>query len=723
MKIDRRCFLSLGIGAAAGIGLTPLPWKLTDDLSIWTQNWPWTPVPEDGEASYVGSACTLCPGGCGITVRKIDDRAVKIEGTKEHPVNGGGICMLGLSGLQLLYGPTRVRTPLIKDDQGGFRKISWEDAIKEVVKKAGELRSSGQSDSIGAIAGLNRGTVSKLLERLLFASGSPNFIRTASMQDTYEIVLKMMHGIEANAGFDLENADYVLSFGAGILDGWGSPVRMFLANSALKEKKAKTVQIEPRQSNTAAKADRWVPVKPGSETALALGMINVIINQGLYDKAFIKKNSVGLKELKKLSDAFTPEKVAELAGGKAARISAETIVTLAKEFAGASKPIAVCGKGRGMTAGSLSEFMAVHALNALVGNIGKPGGVSAIPEPPYVNWPAIAMDEVSKKGVSKKRVDGAGSNKYPNTKSMVNRFTQFAGSLSLLFVAGANPCYSLPNAAAVKKAFHKDLFVVSFSSYMDETAQQADLILPNLGNLERYEDVYAPTGMTKPVVGVSKPVVQPECDSRNTGDVIIEIAKKLGGTIAESFPWDNYEACLNETLGGKLESVAEKGFVSDPKWAKPLSGKIDFRPLTSTVKTDDKPEENADPVLIPYDTIRLASDYLGDPPFMIKCVSDSVLKGDESFVEVNPNTAKKLGIGDGDKVTLSTSTGKAAVRVHCSNGLMPGVIAMPRGLGHEGDDKYLSGKGVNFNDLARPVEDRISGLDTACGIRVKIAKA
>jgi anaerobic selenocysteine-containing dehydrogenase len=111
MKIDRRSFLSLVMGGAAGTALSPLPWKLTDDLSIWSQNWAWTPVPENGEATFVNSTCTLCPGGCGITVRKIDDRVVKIEGMQGHPVNDGGICDLGAAGTQLLYGPTRVRTP------------------------------------------------------------------------------------------------------------------------------------------------------------------------------------------------------------------------------------------------------------------------------------------------------------------------------------------------------------------------------------------------------------------------------------------------------------------------------------------------------------------------------------------------------------------------------------------------------------------------------------
>ena len=119
MKIDRRCFLSLGIGVTAGTALSPLPWKITDDLSIWSQMWPWTPVPARGEASYATSTCTLCKGGCGISVRKVGERVVKIEGLSEHPVNDGGICLLGLSGPQLLYGPQRIKRPLKRVGERG----------------------------------------------------------------------------------------------------------------------------------------------------------------------------------------------------------------------------------------------------------------------------------------------------------------------------------------------------------------------------------------------------------------------------------------------------------------------------------------------------------------------------------------------------------------------------------------------------------------------------
>ncbi len=400
MKIDRRSFLSFVIGGAAGTALTPLPWKLTDDLSIWTQMWPWTPVPQDGEVRYVNSVCTLCPAGCGISVRKVDERAVKIEGMEGYPGNAGNACILGLAGLQLLYSPARVKTPLKRvgnRGEGKWKKISWDDAISEVAGKLGELRND-QSSAVAGIVGSDRGTVPQLLKRFLTAYGSPNFMSSPSMNDSYALTLKLMQGVSASAGFDVENANFVLSFGSGIIEGWGSSVRMFKANSALKDKKGKMVQIEPRLSNTAAKADQWIPVIPGTETAFVLGLAYVIVRESLYDKDFVENHTAEFDAFRQMLDAYSPDKVAEITG-----IDAETTTTLAKEFAGASNPLAVCGRGQGTTPGSLHEFMAVHALNALVGSINKKGGVWAVPEPDYIQWTDPELDDIAQNGIQTAR--------------------------------------------------------------------------------------------------------------------------------------------------------------------------------------------------------------------------------------------------------------------------------------------------------------------------------
>ena len=230
MNIDRRSFLSLVVGGAAGTALSPLPWKLTDDSSIWSQVWPWVPVPEDGEYTYVNTTCSLCPGGCGISVRKVDNRCVKIEGMAGHPVNDGGICILGLSGLQLLYGQ-RVDAPkkrVGKRGEGKWQTISWEEAIVEVATRLGALRSKGEAHTLACLSGTGQGTVGELLSRFLTAYGSPNYIRMGSFTDNESAAVQLMQSSGAMAGFDLESSDFILSFGCGVLDGWGSPVLILI---------------------------------------------------------------------------------------------------------------------------------------------------------------------------------------------------------------------------------------------------------------------------------------------------------------------------------------------------------------------------------------------------------------------------------------------------------------------------------------------------------------
>jgi len=621
---------------------------------------------------------------------------------------------------------------------GRFREISWDAAIAEISNKLGELRSKGKSHKVACISGTDRGTVAELLSRFLTVYGSANFTRTPSISDSYELTLHMMQGVQGMPGFDVENADFVLSFGSGIIEGWGSPVRMFKANSRWKKSGGKVVQIEPRLSNTAAKSDKWIPINPGTEGALALGLANVIIKESIYNKNFVNNYSSGFDKWKqRILSGYSPEIVAKVTG-----IDKAVIVSLARDFARSSKPLAICGRGQGRTPGSLKEFMAVHALNALVGNINKKGGVWILPEPDYINWPELKMDAVASTGMQKGRIDGAGSKKYPHARYLLNRLPEIINSaddspVDVLFVSESNPGYTMPDTSSVKKAFEKIPFVVSFSSYMDETAQMADFILPNHIYLERYEDVPAAAGFQKPIIGLSKPVVEPQFNTKYTGDVIIDLAKSMGGFIADAFPWDNYETCLKETLGESWGKLVESGYGIDTGFTPPgwnqgfetASTRFEFtsdeiNSLSRYTPVKAEGDEASFPlVLIPYDSMRLAGGFIGDPPFVIKTVEDTVLKGKDILVEINPETAGKLGLSEGKYATLTTPKGREKVKVHLFDGIMPGIVAMPSGLGHTAYDKFLAGKGKNINQLIGPVEDSSTGHDAAWGINVKLAKA
>lgn len=737
MKIDRRSFLAFVLGGAAGTALSPLPWKVTDDIAIWTQNWPWTPVPEKGEITYANSTCTLCPGGCGITVRKAGERVVKIEGRQGHPVNDGGICTLGSAGIQLLYAQTRVQNPM-KKVNGSWRVISWEDALAEVVAVLTDLRSKELAHTVAIVADTDRGTVAELFNRFLAAYGSPNFIRTPSIQDSYELSLYLTLGVRAMAGFDLSQSDFVLSFGSGVIEGWQSPVYMFRSRSSLVVNNGRMVQVEPRLSKTAAKSDEWVAVNPGTEGALALGIAHEIIKKNLYDQEFINNYASGFAAYeKRIIDGYPPEIVSKMTG-----LTAETISELAKKFAGAERPLAICGRGRGSDPGSLQEFLAVQCLNALAGNMNRPGGLVAVPEPDYIHWPDVERDEVAARGAQQERADGAGSEDFPLARYLLTRLPEVVSSgqespIQALFVANYNPVYSLPDTQAVVKAFEKIPFVVSFSSVMDETAASADLILPNHLYLERYEDVAAARGFPKPIIGLVQPVVGPLFNTRHTGDVIIQIAQAMEPQIAEAFPWESYDACLEETLGDIWDTLTEEGYWLDEEFTAPdwnqmfetdsskfefVNTEIDGLPGYNPVKAEGD-ETHYPLVLIPYDSMRLNTGDVASPPFMVKVVEDTILQGNDVLVEVNPATAKQLGLKQGGFATLATPEGEARVRVYLFEGIMPGVVALVRGLGHTAFDRYLAGKGVNYNALSVALEDAATGHNAAWGIRARLSRA
>ena len=779
MKLDRRTFIELIVGFSAGAGggfmLTPVNWKLMDDMTIWSQElWPRYQLgglkgslPQRGKVTHADSVCNLCPGGCGITVRKVADRVTKIEGREGYPVNNGGICPLGAAGLQFLYGPWRAPSPLRrvgKRGSGQFERITWDEAINEVVQKLGDLRRKGQSHTVACILASDRGTVPQLFDRFLKAYGSPNFIRTASAEDTYELAMGLMQGDTASVGYDLERANFILSFGSGLIEGWGSPVRVIRAHSIWRsgdlKKRATVVQIEPRLSNTAAKADNWYPVNPGTEAALALGLAHVIVKESLYDSNFIRNHTFGFKDWSDASDKkymgfkrlvltkYAPETVSGITG-----LSATKIVELARAFARAERSLAIWGRGKGTVSGSLYECMAVHALNALVGNINKPGGVSTRPQVATRAWPGVSQDATALKGSGKPRIDGAGTSRYPLTRYLPEKWPQVinggkAGTIQALLVHEADPYYTTLDSATVAKAFDRIPFVVSFSTYMDETAYHADLILPNHHYLERWEDLPTPVGLQKPILGLLKPVVSPQFDTRHSGDVIMTIAKALDGSVGDAFPWEDYETVLKETIGDKWDTLEETGYIEDtdyrpPAWEKAFgtpSGKFEFY-ITAFDQTGMKiskdldylphyepvrPEGNADTyplILIPAELMRLANGAIGNPPFCTKTLEETELKRNDLFVEVNPKTAANYGLSEGQRAMLETPRGKARVLVHLFEGIMPGLISIPKGLGHAAYDDYLAGKGVSANSLMGVVEDPITGLSATWGVRAKLTKA
>ena len=491
---------------------------------------------------------------------------------------------------------------------------------------------------------------------------------------------------------------------------------MIQANSAWKTKKVKLVQIEPLQSNTAAKSDQWLPSKPGTEAVLALGLAYVILRESLYDQKSIDYHTEGFKTWSSnVLSNYHPDNVAEITG-----IDSQTIIAIGREFGRAGNPIAICGRGQGRTPVSIAEMNAVHALNLLVGNINKTGGVFTLPEPDYIAWPDIVIDAAADTSLRTRPIThGEWLHRFPQA------VTDQEDSINLLFVSNANPCYTLTDTKEAIKAFQKIPFKVSFSSYMDETAALSDMILPNHTYLERYEDVPVASGLRNHIIGLTKPVVKPLFQTRHTGDVIISIAKAMNGSVKNSFPWQDYSECLKSGLGQNWNSLVDKGYVTIN-----YIPEFEEAPRFAFQSPNDNPlvplegdENKMNLILIPSDTLRLSSGYIGSPPFVMKTVPDTVLKNNDTLVQINPKTAEKLGLKPNSYAILKTPRGANKVKICLSQGIGEDVISFPRGLGHTAYDGYLAGKGVNFNELIGPVEDPVSGLDVAWGIRASLTKA
>lgn len=794
LALNRRNFIKLIVGGAVGTGLSPLPWKLTDDIAIWTQNFPWLNVPPVGEFLHEKTVCKLCPGGCGIEVRKVDERAVKIEGRTDYPVNPGGICPLGMGGLQLLYNEqnrfTHPKKRVGSRGSGKFIDISWDEALEILAERISALSKRGNAGSFAAVDGNPAGsTMALMVEHLLKAVGSPNYMRIPSAEDTSLIAGKLMMGSRGPVSYDLENSDFVLSFGAGLLEGWGAPGRVINAWGMWKDdssrRKCKIVQIESRASNTASKADQWIAARPGTEAALVLGIANVIIREGLHDSEFLENSTSGFSDWTTedgdsrtgfssvVKARYTPDKVSKITG-----VDSDVIVSVAREFAKAKAPVAVCGKGKGSLNGSLYEFMSVYALNALVGSIDKSGGM-------FINDPLP--------GIFK---DMAVSGQSPNGSSLINNLTESilndsGVSVDTLFVFSANPAYTLPDGGDFKRALARVPFIVSFSPYYDETSLMADLVLPDHNPLERMDDIVWPAGLQYPLYGLSRPVVDPLYNTRNSGDVIIELAKRIGDSVKSAFPWKNYEAVLkvraknlfdsapgltkydgspvweNLSSGSEIKPDYDgfdkmwKALKRNGLWYRPVnryrgsdiqfntpSGKFEF--FSNGIKaaadsaslhdlgvsaagdeafmphyetTESEAGGHDYPLtMVPYEMINLSSGWLPNPPYLNKTLLDNQLLKDESFTEINPKTAKEYGLKQGDRVTIKSSKGEVTVRINLFEGAMPGIVYLPMGLGHTAYDDFIRGKGVNPNQIIDGGKDPLSGQPVWWNTPVKLTK-
>ena len=522
----------------------------------------------------MNSVCQLCPGGCGIRVRLLDEWPVKVVGNPDHPVNQGGLCPKGASGLQTLYDPDRIRQPMKRAGGRGedkWEEISWDEAIGLVAEKLGPLRESGHPEGLVVIGGQYRGLMRDLWGRFLAAYGSPNYVATTLGCVASDSVLRLTQGIPGPIGYDIERTNYVLSFGVSLLEGSWSPVWQMRAQAELRQgrpgRRGKIAQVDTRFSATAAKADGWIPIRPGTDGALALGIAHVIVKEGLFDEAFVREHAHGFEDWKDRSGRsregfrsmvmrdFPPAVVESLTG-----VPASTVARVAREFASARPAIAMADRGAARYSNGVYTQWAVQCLNGLVGSVDRPGGTLFPAEIPFTPFEALPRDVIAERGRGLPRLDGA----YPAgepvmASSAIHHLPDAILSdkpypAQAVFLYQTNPSFSLPSELLMEEALRKVPFVVSFSPFIDESTRAADLVLPDHTYLERWQDDPTPRNIGFPVLGIRRPVRAPLYDTRATSDVLFALSEALGGPVRKALPWQDTESFLKERVKGVYDA-------------------------------------------------------------------------------------------------------------------------------------------------------------------------
>lgn len=702
MKIKRRQFLAAAGGAALA-GCTPKedPYALTKPKVEGAAGW------HTYEERWISSACGQCPAGCGIRVRVVEGRAVKIEAHPTCPINVGGVGPKGQSGLQLLYSPDRIQGPL----RNG-KSVSWDEAIAEIAARLKEIRPEG----LVVVDGEPRGMMPQLWERFLRAFGSPNHVDHRSMTDSGKLLATYyMQGVPEIPAYDWPQTRYILGFGASLFESWCQTIHFTWASSRLRRsmpgKRVKFVQVSPRYSVTASKADEWVPIRPATYGALALGLAHVLVREKMYDEAFVKERTTGFELFRdRILANYPVDKVAEITG-----VQAEAIERLAREMVEHKPAIALADGAAAAATNGLGTAMAIHALNALLGNVERPGGMLVQKTAPLAPWPELAAA-----APAAPRLDGCGTPACPLGRSAVQRLPQaiLKGEpypAQALFLYKSNPVYSKPDGKAWREAIAKIPLVVSFSPLRDESTFGAHYVLPEPTYLERWEPVEPAPSIGIPILTMREPVVKPLHDTMPTGDVVIRLARALG--LEAAFPWKDYRAAILARMRGGVDprGLAEKGGWSKDSYAYDQPVKFEFfstkiaeelkrlypetgaldRHLDSVgVKTrgedlclphweppDFAGDEKEYPfVLLPHRGIAYAEGGTRHLPWL----REHPIHGRYAWrerIEVNPEDAKKLGVHAGDALKVETPAGSKLLTADLQAGIPPGTLGLPLGLG------------------------------------------
>lgn len=761
LKLSRRSFLKAS--GVTGIALLASGIVKTDDTLL---DEPQTPVPDNAEGviseKWINTSCLNCPARCGTSVRVVNGKAVRITGNKQSQVSEGEICPRGHIGLQVLYDSSRINSPMKRTnrDKGrkidpGWVKISWEEALNEISGRLRDIRNTGTPEQVAVFNGLNTRSDEDLISRFTQAYGTPNLISGDTLENEAERVGRWLaDGNYSHIAYDLSKTNYILAFGASIVESerpLARNLRMWGKIRRERPIRAKVVVVDPRYSVTAAKADKWIPIKPGTDGALAMAIANVIIDESLYDKEFVNRYTSGFDNFRAAIADITPEYAAAETG-----IDVEVIKQTARDFATTKPAIAWVGRGTaGWPEGSMTCY-AVYCLNALVGSIDIPGGVIFQEEPGYRKMPDINMDSTAANGQNKEHVDGRKpkytENQISANLAVMNIANKQPYPIKMAIGYNANFNMTAPCSNTWEEALKQIEYFVQISPFINEMALFADLVLPAATYLEQWGYEHSPAGSGFAEIRLKHPVVSIKGEAKSIGDIVFNLASQTGGSVAAAFEGigDNVEGFVRFRTGDK---VSWEEFVNKGVWVGPA---YQYEQYHRVFKTNSKSFEFASNALEELEKFSSTGKHPGTPRY------NPVYYGDEkeypyvlttyqplltmengsqnypwaqeislvmhgvgwtSLAEINTETAHQLHIKDGDEVWIESVKGRLKLKARVTEWIYPETIAVARGQGHYATGKWQKDIGINPNDITEFGYEMLSGQAALYNTRIKIYRA
>lgn len=573
----RRDLLRMGAlaGAAiAGLGAVDVVHRRTAPAATGAPDGAGDPV------RRVASMCQMCTTACGIVATVgANGRLLGITGNPEDPNSQGAVCAKGVAGPSILYDPHRLLYPMKRvgaRGEGKWRRISWEEAYTEIADRLRAIRESGHPEEFAFQQGRNRST--DIISRFLNAFGTPSAFnhRALCSLNRRAAILATIGDSDWDLG-DYENSRYVLNFGCNWTEAHQGHIPVAIRIMRARERNAaKIVTFDARLSNTAAVSDEWQPIKPGTDGLVALAMSNVICSEGLWDKQWFDTwcNMPAERYAEHLRQ-FTPE-LAERESG----VPADAIRRIAREFAAAApRCTTICNRGSQAHRNGFYNDRAITLLNALVGNMGKPGGWCWHPrsawDTRFLPEPKPVPPKPTVRSVIADAKDWPLANAWAGKEMKVGEIVYLwikerRQKVSALMTYNCDQAWAWPEAGLVREVL-ADTDLVPFHVCVDvmhsETAALADIVLPWTTYLERWDiDSRPPQGLVD-YVGLRQPVVDPIGESKDLREIFPELARRIGGGMEKYFPWPTVESYFEEyfkPVPGGFAYLREHGAWQDP---------------------------------------------------------------------------------------------------------------------------------------------------------------